>query len=157
MKRSIVFLLIVALFVCANLLTSPPVTSARTVDQKHPDKVKATKYLTGKLAGFEVGDYTHAIVKPAKGESMSFFIGKGEGLLYFLVAHQGETVTVTYHELSSWIEEAGGYTDIERIASAKTASGQTDTAWWSAERRGSSVTKLRAKYDALLSKATVNP
>lgn len=124
--------------------------------QRHPDKIKSTKYLTGKMVGFEVGDYTHALIKPATGAQQSFFIGAPESLLYFLVAHKGETVKVTYQEVSSWIEEAGGYTDIERITAAQTTGGQTHSAWWTAEKKKSSVSALRRKYDALLQKATVN-
>jgi hypothetical protein len=142
------FVLIAALFVLT-------LSTASVNAQRHPDRIKATKHLTGKLAGFEVGDYTHALVKPVSGENQSFFVGGGESLLYFLVAHQGDTVKITYQEVSSWIEEAGGYTDIERITAAQTTGGQTHTAWWAAERKTSSLTKLRKKYDALLEKATV--
>jgi hypothetical protein len=150
MKRPLFVL--TALLIGAFFLVAAPHAAA----QKHPDKIKATKKLNGKLAGFEMGDYTHAIVKPATGENMSFFVGRPESLLYFLVAHQGETVKVTYQELSSWIEEAGGYTDIERISAAQTDGGQTHTAWWAAQRKKSSLASLRKKYDALLTKATVN-
>jgi hypothetical protein len=143
--------MIVAAVVFAASFLAP----ANAWAQRHPDRVKATKHLTGKLVGFEVGDYTHALVKPASGENQSFFVGGSESLLYFLVAHQGEMVKITYQEVSSWIEEAGGYTDIERITAAQTTGGQTHTAWWAAERKKSSLAKLRQKYDALLQKATV--
>ena len=155
MKNFLIFGLLSALMFGSNTFAMEPAPSARTVvAQKHPDKIKATKHLTGKLAGFEVGDYTHSIVKPARGEQQSFFIGGGEGLLYFLVAHQGELANITYQQVKSWIEEAGGYTDIERI-SAASVGGTTSTAWWAAERKKSSLAKLRKKYDALLEKATV--
>jgi hypothetical protein len=142
------------LIVSITLLLVFGLTALTVSAQKHPDKIKASKHLTGKLAGFEVGDYTHAIVKPAHGEQQSFFIGGGEGLLYFLVAHQGEQANITYQEVKSWIEEAGGYTDIERI-SAASVGGTSSTAWWAAERKKSTLAKLRKKYDAMLEKATV--
>lgn len=155
MKRSLTssIIAVAAVFVATLFLAAPDAAAQR----RHPDRVKATKSATGKLAGFEQGDYMHAILKPARGESMSFFVGQPESLLYFLVAQQGQEVRITYQEVSSWIEEAGGYTDIERVTAARTTGGLTHTAWWAAERKKSSVAALRRKYDALLQKAVVTP
>lgn len=152
MKRAFISPLLLALVFGFSLFLAAPTTQA----QKHPDKIKKTKYVTGKLAGFEQGDYIHALVKPAKGEDLSFFIGGPESLSFFLAAHQGQQVKITYQEVSSWIEEAGGYTDIERVTAARTTAGLTHTAWWAAERKKSSMSKLRAKYEALIQKAVVN-
>lgn len=153
MKRSFRISIAAAAVFVATLFLA---TSDASAQRRHPDRVKATKSATGKLAGFEQGDYMHAILKPARGESMSFFVGPTEALLYFLVAHQGQEVKVTYQEVSSWIEEAGGYTDIERVSAARTTAGMTHTTWWANERKKSSVATLRRKYDALLQKAVVN-
>ncbi|MEO6391547.1 MAG: hypothetical protein ABIP75_06820 [Pyrinomonadaceae bacterium] len=152
MKRALISPLLLVLAFGFSLFFAAPATQA----QKHPDKIKKTKYVTGKLAGFEQGDYIHAIVKPAKGENLSFFIGGPESISFFLAAHQGQQVRITYQEVRSWIEEAGGYTDIERISAVRTTAGLTHTAWWAAERKKSSLKKLRAKYGDLLQKAVVN-
>ena len=38
------------------------------------DIIKATRWLSGTVTGFETGDYLHALVKDSKGQERSFFI-----------------------------------------------------------------------------------
>lgn len=124
--------------------------------QGHPDKVKATKTMNGQFVGFEVGDYMHALIKKEDGQEDSFFIGRSESIPYFLVTHKGQPLEITYQIVDSYIEEAGGYQTIERIIAVK-AGSLTDKAWWKQEKAGSSVSKLRKKYDPMVDKARINP
>ncbi|MBV9211287.1 MAG: hypothetical protein JOZ52_11685 [Acidobacteria bacterium] len=124
---------------------------------RHPkDKIKATKTIKGTFKGFEVGDYIHAVITKTNGEEVSFYLPQNESVQYFLVAHKGEPLTLTYHVMSSYIEEAGGMQTIERLAVVKSGA-ETDAAWWKKQRTSSSVSKLRKKYDAMVDEARLNP
>jgi hypothetical protein len=147
---SVLFLLTVG---CALMVADEQAGAAQ---QNKPDKVKATKSIKGQFVGFEVGDYMHAVIKKENGEQDSFFIGQSEGIPYFLVTHKDQPLEITYQVVDSYIEEAGGYQTIERIVSVK-AGDMTDKQWWKQERAGSSVSKLRKKYDAMVDKARLNP
>lgn len=122
---------------------------------RHPkDKIKATKTVTGTFKGFEVGDYIHAVITKKNGQDVSFFLPQNESVQYFLVAHKDETLTLTYNVVSSWIEEAGGMQTIERLATVKSGI-ETNAAWWKKQRAGSTLSKLRKKYDAMVEQATL--
>jgi uncharacterized cupredoxin-like copper-binding protein len=123
---------------------------------RHPkDKIKATKTIKGTFKGFEVGDYIHAVITKDNGKEVSFFLPQNESVQYFLVAHKGEPLTLTYHVMSSYIEEAGGMQTIDRLATVKSGT-VIDTAWWKKQRAGSSVSKLRKKYDTMVEQATIS-
>jgi hypothetical protein len=123
----------------------------------HPkDRVKATKTITGTFKGFEVGDYIHAVITKANGKEASFYLPQTESVQYFLVSHKGETLTLTYQIVSSYIEEAGGMQTIERLSAVKSGT-LTNAAWWKKQRAGSSLSKLRTKYDAMVEQATITP
>lgn len=154
MKKLLTLLLLS--FVAGHL---PTATHAQQQSAHHTlqkDKIKATKTVKGKFKGFEVGDYQHAVITKANGEEASFFLGRSESVPYFLVAHKGQTLTLTYQVVDSYIEEAGGVQTIERLVSIK-AGTLTDAAWWKKERAGSSVSNLRKKYDAMVEQARLNP
>lgn len=124
---------------------------------KHPkDKIKATKTITGTFKGFEMGDYIHAVITKDNGKEVSFFLPQNESVQYFLAAHKGDSLTLTYHVMSSYIEEAGGMQTIDRLATVKSGT-ETDASWWKKQRAGSSVSKLRKKYDAMVEKSTLTP
>jgi hypothetical protein len=122
----------------------------------HPkDRVKATKTITGTFKGFQMGDYMHAVITKANGKEVSFFLPHTESVQYFLAAHKGEQLTLTYQVVSSYIEEAGGMQTIERLSAAKSGT-ETNATWWKKQRAGSSVSKLRTKYDAMVEQATLS-
>lgn len=150
MKKPLVLLLMAF----ALVLVSTVLTSQQTFAQcgGPPDKIKATKTVTGSFKGFETGDYVHAVIVKANGKESSYFLGHNESLQYFLVTHKGQPLTITYQVVSSYIEEAGGMQTIDRISVVK-AGALTDAAWWRQERKGKSVTKLRAKYDDMVLRA----
>lgn len=121
----------------------------------HPkDKVKATKTVKGTFKGFEMGDYIHAVITQANGEETSFFLPHTESVQYFLVAHKDQSLTLTYQVVNSYIPEAGGMQTIERLSMVK-AGASTDAAWWKKQRAGSSLSKLRKKYDAMVEQSMI--
>jgi len=153
MKRPLVLLLIAFALTFATAM----LPSQRTFAQcgGPPDKIKATKTVAGSFKGFEVGDYMHAVITKTNGKEVSFFLGHNESIQYFLVTHKGQQLTITYQIVDSYIEEAGGVQRIERISSVR-AGTLTDAAWWRQQRKGSSVSKLRTKYDEMVAKAQLN-
>jgi hypothetical protein len=103
---------------------------ARSSGQKHPDKVLKTLRLKGSFSKFEVGDYTHVVIKKNDGKETSFWLGSnGEVLMKFLVAHKGKPLSLTYQVVKSYIPEAGGYQTIERLIDAR-SDGETAAQWW---------------------------
>lgn len=154
MKKPLVLLLL-AFFA---ILASTAMTAQQAFAQcgGPPDKIKATKTVTGSFKGFEVGDYVHAVIIKSNGQEDSFFLGHAESLQYFLVTHKGQPLTITYQVVDSYIEEAGGVQRIDRISAVR-AGTLTNAAWWRQQRKGTSVTKLREKYDDMVNKARLNP
>lgn len=119
------------------------------------DKVIATKSITGTLKGFEVGDYTHAVIKLASGKEKSFFIGSA-GVDYFLALHKGEQLVLTYQIVDAYIPEAGGKMRIERLSGAK-AGTLSSAAWWKQMRAKHSVEQLDKMYADKVEKLRLNP
>ena len=115
------------------------------------DIIKASRWLRGTVVGFETGDYLHAIVKDSKGEERSFFIG-GAGTDFFLAVHKGKKLVINYQVVSSYIPEAGGRQEIERINSAKFGTLESG-AWWKAQRKKHSWEELDKRYSPLIYKA----
>lgn len=115
------------------------------------DIIKATRWLSGTVIGFETGDYVHAIIKDSKGQERSFFIG-GAGTDFFLAVHKGKKLVINYQVVSSYIPEAGGREEIERISSAKYGKLESG-AWWKAQRKKHTFEELDKKYSPLIYKA----
>lgn len=123
--------------------------------QQQRDKIISTRTVKGSLKGFEVGDYTHAVINLQNGKENSYFIGS-PGLEYFLALHKGEPLTLTYQVVDSYIEEAGGVQRIERLSGAS-AGKLTSAAWWKSMRAKRSVAQLDKMYGSLLEKYRLNP
>jgi hypothetical protein len=104
--------------------------------------------MTGTCIGFERGDYLHALIRTADGKSHSFFVTK-PGLDYFLAAHKGQPLSITYLVVDTYIPEAGAVTTIERISVAR-AGAVTDEAWWKQARKAASAEELSRKYDKII-------
>ncbi len=119
------------------------------------DKIKETKTITGTLKGFQSGDYMHAVITKDDGEETSFFLPTTESVQYFLVAHKGQPLTLTYQVVDSYIEEAGGVQTIERLMAVKSGN-LTDAAWWKKQRASYSLTGLRKKYEAMVYESMLN-
>lgn len=145
-------LLIITGVAHSNAAAHPPFSSTA----QKGDRVIATKTLTGKLKGFEVGDYVHAVIKLPNGKEKSFFIN-GMGVDYFLALHKDEAMVITYQIVDSYIEEAGGRMRIERITSVKLGGGLTSSAWWKQVRAKNSTAGLEKKYGGLVESLKLNP
>lgn len=140
----------------AALVTSLLVAASLTVAAQNkpgPDKVKRTYTVRGTFVGFEVGDYVHAIIKTSKGER-TFFIG-GAGLDYYLAEKGKKSGTFTVQVVDSYIEEAGGRMEIDRISAARIGK-QSSAAWWSATRRKMSLDAISKKYEPMVQKLVRN-
>lgn len=131
-------------FVAATQLFASPVQDTKK------DKVLSTKIITGKVVGFEVGDYVHVVVKDAKGKESSYYAGQFP-THYFLAAHANKNLSLTVKTVSSWFEEANERMEVERIDGASLGK-LTVAAWWKAERKRASEKKLTDKYEALIAK-----
>lgn len=119
------------------------------------DRVIATRSVTGKLKGFEVGDYTHAVINLANGRENSYFIGP-PGLDYFLALHKDEQMVLTYQIVDSYIPEAGGRQRIERLSGAR-AGRLTYAAWWRQMRAKHSLAQLDRMYGKAVEQLRLNP
>jgi hypothetical protein len=129
--------------------------SSSVIPAQRRDRVIATRTVRGTLKGFEVGDYTHAVITLENGKEESYFIG-GMGVDYFLALHKGEPLVITYQIVDSYIPEAGGRQRIERISGAR-AGRETSAAWWRRVRARSSVEQLDRKYGGMVEKLRLNP
>lgn len=119
------------------------------------DKVIATRSATGTLKGFEVGDYTHAVINLANGKENSYFISQ-PGLDYFLAVHKDQSMVLTYQIVDSYIPEAGGTQRIERLSGAR-AGKLTYAAWWRQMRAKHSLAQLDKMYGKEVEKLKLNP
>lgn len=146
------------LLLCVNISASSnaSATSASSaLSAQKRDKVIATKIIKGKLKGFEVGDYTHAVITLDNGKEESFFIGTF-GLDYFLAQHKDEPLVLTYQIVDSYIPEAGGVQRIDRLSSAR-AGTLTSAAWWKKMKAKHTVAQLEKMYADSVEKLRLNP
>src|SRR5579871_894090 len=155
MKRYVVFLLLP--FCCAWLVIAD--RRMAMAQQRHtPDRVRTVKTVNGTCIGFETGDYLHALIRTRDGASLSLFVAK-PGMEFFLAAHKGQPLTITYQVVETYIPEAGGAAVIERIAAAKTGKTTYD-AWWKQTGKTASMEQLNRKYNSVIygpSKPTPEP
>lgn len=135
--------MLVAFVAAAHLVASP-------VQDNKKDKVLSTRTVAGKVVGFEVGDYVHVVVKNAKGQEESYYVGQFP-THYFLAAHANKALNLTVKKVSSFFEEAGERMEVERIDGA-TYGKLTVAAWWKAERKKASEKALIDKYEKVITK-----
>lgn len=143
-KRSI------RLFILAGslLLAGFPPASARP-GQKG-GRVLAVKVISGRMVGFQRGDYLHVDVRKTDGARKSFFIFR-PGLDYFLALHKQRAMTFTYEVANVIIPENGGITRVERLVSASVGSLKFES-WWKTVTAKNSLEELDDKYGPLVLK-----
>ncbi|MGB7925356.1 MAG: hypothetical protein WCF57_19105 [Pyrinomonadaceae bacterium] len=128
--RFITSALALVALVCAPVISQAKMRIMESAQGKRPDKVLKTTSVKGSFVKFEVGDYTHVVVKKSDGKETSFWLGtNGEVLMKFIVAHKGEPLLLTYQVVKSYIPEAGGYQTIERLVDARKGR-ETAAQWW---------------------------
>lgn len=120
--------------------------------KQQKDIIKSTHTFTGKVTGFEVGDYQHVTLVDSKGKTRSYFLG-ADGIDYYCAINAKKTGTFTYQVVDTYIPEAGGRTTIEHLSNAKVGKVDYKT-WWKAELKKMSREKLEAKYGPLVQKLT---
>lgn len=105
----------------------------------------AARTVSGTVTGFETGDYNHVLIRTsAGGEPESFFLGGGDAVGPFLVAHRGQPVQVTVQQRREHSEFAGGEIDMAVVEDART-DRETAAAWWS---RQSAADRARLEAEA---------
>jgi hypothetical protein len=117
-----------------------------------PDKVKATRSLSGKFVGFEAGDYLHAVFAKGDGQEESFFLERGMEI--FLVDHAKEPLELEVQTVETDIPEAGGITEIDRLHAVR-AGGVSFADWWKSAEPN--FGKLLDEYQTRIDKATLAP
>jgi hypothetical protein len=146
-------LVVLSILMCSVLCGNGSTTSSQR--KGHPERVRETKTLKGSFVHFELGDYLHAIIRKADGQTMSFFLIK-PGMEYFLVLHKNEPLVLTYQIVDTYIPEAGGMERIKRLVTAK-AGNLTYSVWWKTIRTNFTMAQLGEKYDSLVQESTIEP
>jgi len=146
-------LLLVMCLVCAHSATAV-VHPTLAQQRQQVDKVKETKTLRGRFVGFEIGDYTHAVIRKGDGKRTSFFINQ-PGMDYFLASHKGQSLELTYQVVDTYIPEAGGVETIERLVSAR-AGNVTYREWWKKVKASASMRQIERRYDPLVRASVIN-
>lgn len=122
--------------------SSPAMSETRTTAAADAG---AARTVSGTVTGFETGDYNHVLIRTsAGGEPESFFLGGGDAVGPFLVAHRGQPVQVTVQQRREHSEFAGGEIDMAVVEDARTER-ETAAAWWS---RQSAADRARLEAEA---------
>ena len=138
--------------VISTLIASATIGAAQT-NLKGPDKVKSKKEILGRVIGFEVGDFTHVLIKDGQGHKSSYFIGAKPELLYFLAAHPRIRLKMEVQVVDTYVEQAGQRMEVEQVSNAWYKKDSVRH-WWTRQIRRNSSEALTKKYDDLVSRLT---
>lgn len=94
---------------------------AAAYDVQHPDKKLGSKKVTGRLLGYQEGDYAHAIVRTEKAGEQSFFV---DDEICFLALNREEVLTIEYDEIQRFFPEGAGYFPANVIQAISTRAGE---------------------------------
>ena len=104
------------------------VLTAAAQPGRAPDRVLRTETVSGRLAGWEMGDYLWAQLRVGNRAVEGAQPGP-DPIGPFLEAHRGRPLTITVATVSTYIPEAGGMTEIRRITAAREGR-VTAQLWW---------------------------
>ncbi len=121
----------------------------------HKETILKTYTVTGKCTGFASGDYFYADIESPKIKDVPIFINDG-ALQYFLAANVNKKGVFTLQKVKSYLESAGGYTDIDRVVSARFRR-ETYKQWWKAELKKHSQGELDKQFGPVVDKLTKHP
>ena len=111
-----------------------------------PDRLLRSEVLTGRLVGWEMGDYLWATIA-TEGGQRSAQPGQ-DPIGPFLEARRGLPLTIRIDTVSTYVPEAGGMTEIDRIGFARDRR-ENAASWWQrlspAERRAA-----RRRFEAAI-------
>jgi len=94
---------------------------APAYDVQRPDKRLGAVRVTGRLIGYQEGDYAHAIVRTERGGEQSFFI---DDEICFLASNRMELLAISYEEIERFFPEGRGYFPASVIRSISTMPGK---------------------------------
>jgi hypothetical protein len=119
---------------------SPKPLTISATSEAHPDRLIASKKLTGYFRQFIRGDYLYAKIKTETGADISFLIEQNEHC--FLAEHQKTRLVIKYDVVDRYIPQAGGkYYPINLIRAIKT--NQTNLATWQRSLTTEQLVKCR--------------
>lgn len=100
--------------------TPKPLSMPATPSQieMHPDRIVASKTLTGHFSEFIWGDYFYAKIRAQTGEEISFMMDKHESC--FLAEYKEIQLTIAYDAIDRYIRQAGGYHRVNIIRAIET-------------------------------------
>jgi hypothetical protein len=145
MKRYDVYL---SIAVCFGALIAASRPAAMAQQRHGPDKVQAVRTLVGTCVGFEIDDYPYALIRKQDGTSLTLSFNK-PGMEFFLAAHKGRPLTITYQVVETYIPESAGRGVMERITTAK-AGDVTYESWWRQTSKSMTNAQLIQKYGDLI-------
>jgi hypothetical protein len=138
-RQSIVMLILAVGMQSANPARAVPqsdkLMQVASATPGFPDKIIASKTVTGYFTNFVWGDYFYAVIDTNRGIK-TFSVDRDEDC--FLAYHQKVKLKIRYDRLQRYIPQAGGYQPIEVIRTIQT--NRTDLARW---RRSISPAKLK--------------
>ncbi|HEX8258618.1 MAG TPA: hypothetical protein VF589_13380 [Allosphingosinicella sp.] len=95
-----------------------------------PDQILKVESAQAVFDGFESGDLVWAMLSvPGKEDMRALVALERPGLEHFLAAHAGKPLTLRVETIRTYVEQAGGAIEAQRIADAQTAD-TTAAAWW---------------------------
>ncbi|HEV2746854.1 MAG TPA: hypothetical protein VGW34_06100 [Allosphingosinicella sp.] len=113
------------------------------------DQILKAETLQAVFDGFEIGDLVWARLSAPGREELTALVGNRPGLEHFLAAHRGRPLTLRIETVRTYVEQAGGALETQRIADAQTAETNVD-AWWQtldpADRRAAEQATERMMY-----------
>lgn len=89
-----------------------------------------TESITAAFHGWDIGDYSWALLKARDGREISALIA-GSPMAEFLTAHPDRPLMLTIRKIRMPIPESGGSMDIDRIVGAS-IDGASAEEWWAA-------------------------
>ena len=140
LQRRSIFMLILALGMqTANPARAVPNSNApiqlASATPGFPDKIIASRTITGYFTNFVWGDYFYAVIQTNRGVK-TFSVDRDEDC--FLAYHQKVKLKIRYDRLQRYMPQAGNYQPIDVIRNIQT--NRTDLARW---RRSISPAKLK--------------
>ena len=104
------------------------VLTAAAQPGRTPDRLLRSETVTGRLVGWEMGDYLWARIAVRGRETLGAQPGP-DPIGPFLEAHRGRPLTIRIDTVSTYVPEAGGMTAIVRIGAARDGR-VTAQLWW---------------------------
>lgn len=103
------------------------VLTAAAQPGRAPDRLLGSEILTGRLVSWEMGDYLWATIATDRGRRSAQ--PGPDPIGPFLEARRGVPLTIRIDTVSTYVPEAGGMTEIDRIGFARDRR-ESAASWW---------------------------